>query len=58
MLSTMNTPSKESLDKAKEEVFQALEKVKQVSLEPHLPHINDDKSRRIRNLIAETEKHL
>jgi hypothetical protein len=54
----MNTSSKASLDKAKEEVFQALEKIKQISLNPHLPHINDDKSRRIKNLIAETEKRL
>ncbi|GIC79238.1 hypothetical protein FMO003_06780 [Moritella sp. F3] len=51
----MNESSKESLDKAKEEVIEAIEKVKEIA---ESPHVDDDKSRRIKSLIAETEKHL
>lgn len=44
--------SKESLDKAEEEVIQALEKIKRIN------HFDNEKAKRIKSLIEETKKRL
>ncbi|WP_392341032.1 hypothetical protein [Moritella marina] len=48
----MNDSSKESLDKAKEEVMQALEKLKKIT---NIPHLKNDQSRHIKQLIKDTK---